>query len=693
MATDTVTGKSVAGARGGTAVAPSVVLVVIPDATTTAHLGTGAEVTATGAVEVAASYTLTVAAETDARSAGSDVSVGASIAVNVLLPTTTASTARSLAGSAVTVGATSNVSVTADAFASAKGNSPSGESADSEADGQVQNTAATQGKAGTLPSSNEQTSNASSTSSAESGQGSSGTGVAASIAFNWVDVTNSATVAANRSLIGSAGEVAVSALAHTDASAKAIGVAVDMSNSTNVGAGVGFNYLDVDNLATVGAGATLRGVGVRVEAVTPAGQSNDVVAWGLSSAGGAQSDTSVAGSAAVNVVLLTFEATIGSGSTIGSTAGLTVAASAPLGIQALALAGAFGTGTSVGASVAVDVAILSVGATVEDNVRIDVAGATAVTATSGIAPLDVFATDIPILGNVKVTSVAVGAAVSSGDVAVGGSVVVDVFTVDTRATLGANTVVNQGVAGGAGQTISIAASHTLDVRSGAGGLGGALGTAGVGAGIVVQVVTQTVRAGVGAGSRVSAGGDISITADSRESSGHRGLGRRGSRNGRGLGVHRRGRPDRGHRRPRAQHPGGTDQRPGRRQLTISASDDARDISLAAGGLAFGSSAGVGVSSVVLVKTTTVLAVVGSRPRRRPGAPGRTRRSRRGLHRADRPAVQAANLLLIAIAGGGAGTAGVAGSVTVNVTTHTTIAQLGAGTSVNWPRRAPSPGSP
>ena len=111
-----------------------------------------------------------------------------------------------------------------------------------------------------------------------------------------------------------------------------------------------------------------------------------MVAWGLSSAGGAQSDTSVAGSIAVNVALYTYEATIGTGATITSTGDLTIAASSPMGLQALALAGAFGTGTAVGASVAVDVVTLSVKATVGDDATINVTGAMSLTATSGHRP-------------------------------------------------------------------------------------------------------------------------------------------------------------------------------------------------------------------------------------------------------------------------------------------------------------------
>src|SRR5690606_11336184 len=88
---------------------------------------------------------------------------------------------------------------------------------------------------------------------------------------------------------------------------------------------------------------------------------------------------------------------------------------------------------------------------------------------------------------------------------------VEVISVITTASIGAHALINA-TFGGTGQTITIGANQTLDLRSGAGGLGGAMGTAGIGAGVVVQVVTQDVTALVGAGSTVRAGGNIAIGA-------------------------------------------------------------------------------------------------------------------------------------------------------------------------------------
>src|SRR5690606_18090835 len=124
-------------------------------------------------------------------------------------------------------------------------------------------------------------------------------------------------------------------------------------------------------------------------------------------------------------------------------------------------------------------------------------GTISLDADSSLDPMELFEDDIPLIGNVEITSLDLGGAVSgdSGGVAVGGSAVVDVLTFTTTARIGDGAQINQdGLTPGADQSLSITASDTTKLAGGAGGLGGTLGNAGVGIGIAVHVVTKDTRA-------------------------------------------------------------------------------------------------------------------------------------------------------------------------------------------------------
>ena len=388
----------------------------------------------------------------DAEAGGSDVSVGAAIAINVVITDTTARTLRSLSGDdGVAVRITSIALTAASAEAGAKGASESAENGNgnSDADGQAQNqvdgNTNTNGKA-SLPSSTEGTSQADSEAQGQSGNESKGTGVAASIAVNWLTenqaVDAGAYVANGRSLIASGGPVQVSATHHVDGEAKAIGYAI--SGSTNVGATLSLNKIEADARATVGNNVTLSGNSVTVSAETVTGEINEFKVWAVAAAGGTDSDTSVAASVGVNIVILNNEATIGNDATITADAGgITMNASTPMAMQNVAASGALGD-TAVGAAVAVNVFTISTLATIGDDADIDASGAISLNALSSLDPMDLFEEDIPVIGDLAVTSVAVGGAVSgsSGGVAVGGSVVVDVILTTTTARIGDRADIN-----------------------------------------------------------------------------------------------------------------------------------------------------------------------------------------------------------------------------------------------------------
>ncbi|MHB1242601.1 MAG: beta strand repeat-containing protein, partial [Gaiellaceae bacterium] len=670
LATDGILTETKAGSGGSVGVSPAVAITIAPSQTT-ASIGTSPTgISATGAISIQATYAASVNTKADAEAGGDDVAVGAAVAIAVFEPTTSASTERNLAGSSVAVESTSITSSAVETKAGASGNDSSSSDADSTAGSEVQDNPNSGGLTGALPSADSQTTSASSTSSSESGQSSGGVGVAASISVNVVISSNTATVAPGLTLAGATGDVSVRATNASDAMARAMGTSLKDSADANIGAAVSVNYADVENLATVGAGATVSaGAAIAVEAVTAAGQSNDFVAWGIAAAGGTSSDVSVAGSVGVNVITLVNRATTGGGGTWVAGGGMSVVATAPSKAQNLALAGALGD-TAVGAAVAVTVLSIEAAAAVGANETIAIGGNLTVNASATLDGVNVFdLLDAPealedFLGPVVIMSVAIGGAVSaSGDVAVGGSVVVDLITLDVEAAIGAGTDVT------AGGSVSVTAAATLDVLDGAGGLGvSPSGSAGIGAGVVVLIVDEDVRASVGDGASIDAGGDVTVSAaaidDILTFAASVGVSNTAGVSASIIVVVLDG--DGGDQTISATVGAGAAISSGG-DVEVAASDDA-EIALYAGGLAFGSSAGVGVSASILTRSTDVIAAIGAG----------------GVVAADDVSVtagQSEDVTLLAIGGGGASTAGVAGSATVGVFDSLTHASVGDGTDV------------
>src|SRR5215203_4846896 len=684
-----------AGSAGGVAVSPSVSIAIVKDETT-ARLGTGSATTVSGSATIAATSLLVSTLKSDGEAGGGDVAVGAAVGVNYIRPTTTAELARNLTATAVTVSATAAAASLVEANASAKGESDSGKDADSQSNDQVKNNPNSNGKTdGDLPKSKDSTDDASSTSSGESGQGSSGVGVAAAVAVNVVIVRTTATITGAITITGTTGAAVVRATNTTDAIAKAIGLAAQ-GGSVQIAAAVGFNWIDVENKATVGAGATVNAKGITVEAVKDAADASDLNSfqvWAFAGAGGTGSDANVAGSVGVNVIKFTTEASIGNGATlISNPGGITVRATNKIGLQTLPLAGAGGSGVGVGAAVGVNVLDpISTRAVVGANATLKATLAILVQADAELRPLDVFASDLPLIGNFTVTSIVLGGAASDGDAAIGGSVLVDVFVITTEAAIGDGAQINQGLAGGAAQDVSVVATDVTEVVNGAGGVGVTTGSAGIGAGVAVSVITKNVRAWIGVGSDVDAGGDVLVQATSTEEYLAIAMAAGVSADGAGIaasiivavlttGV--RAYIESSASSPTTVTAGGN--------VTASASDTADDISLAAGGLAFGNSAGVGISAAILVKATTVKAYVGiaDDPNTLPDEEtlGETQAVNATIGAAGSAgltvsATQTEDILLIAIGGGGGGTAGVAGSAAVDVVTQTTKGYVGNRTTV------------
>ena len=365
-----------------------------------------------------------------------------------------------------------------------------------------------------MPSSSDSTTKASGESGKDGGGGSSGVGVGAAVSVNVATTTNTVTLSHGAD-VAATGVVAISAVGFLGAASKAVGSAISVpssggqSQNVTVGAAIGLNVVSATNKATVGSGSKVSGNGISILAQTPAGRSNEIVAWGAS-AGGDTGDVGVAGSVAVNVIT-TFdtEAVAAAGSTLTSTGAITVKADTALDIQTLAAAGAFSEGASVGLAVAVGYATVTATATIGGTA--DAAGAITVEASAVLAPTKIALPFLSAADDPSATSIAVAGAASSGNAAIGASAIVNVFSISANASIGAGAQINQ-TTHGAGQSLTVDATTTLTVTSIAGALSLTTGSAGVGAGVDVEVLSTTTKAFIDAGANVNDGGAADIEA-------------------------------------------------------------------------------------------------------------------------------------------------------------------------------------
>ncbi len=673
---DTVTTEAKNGAKGEVGVGAAVA-VAISENHTTARIGTGGAIDlGGGASEISADhegiFLTTVASEAE----GSDAAVGASVGVVVITDSSTATLARSVdsATGDFTVEAKSKMSSTLDVNASAGGEDSESDNADSKSSGAANNSNVS-GNAGTqsTPSASGQTSSASGSASGESGGGSSGVGVAAAVAVNVIVHDNIAQVT-NGADIETTGEVKISAQAEVDGSAKALGTAVTLSDSNMIGAAVGVNVATVNNKALVTGASLIEGDGITVEAVTTGSAKNEFVVWGASAAGGT-GDVGVAGSVAVGVVTFTTEASAASAAQLVSTGALHITAENEMVYQTIAAGVGFSSGTSVGAAVAVTVITSNTDAFIAGDA--DAAGLMAISAKTTLAPPPTL--NLPDNSGIDDPSIAISSAAlagggSNGGVGIAGAADISILTVNTHAYIAGSAQINQdGSISGlpAVQSVSVDAESTLTMTNAAGALGISTDSTGVGAGLEVTILTKDTQAYVASGALLDAEGALTVDADSSEDiisiAANAGVGN-------SVGVAGSGTVQVLTTTTRAYVGGNV----GAGNISITA-DGHLDATMVAGSIgASAGSAGIGASASVLVHNDTVEAYIADNAVVVSG--GST-----GITIA---AASSEDLITLAVAGGGASTAGVAGSAVVNVLNEHTHASVGRSADLTVDNGAP-----
>ena len=435
-----------AASSGGTAIGGAVAF-SWSEHDTVARLGDGTNLKLSGDAGISASHSADLTTRVDSEASGKGAGIGVSVAIVVGLDDTAAVLGGKLESSAgkATVIAAHAVSSDVEAKGSAKG-AEGGDKKDEEgktteeaptADDETKKNTDFAGErsgsksAVSAPSANEQVGKgntdadgASSKNDSSGSKGGSGSNikVAAAVGVTYMESASRAEVE-DGAVIKASKAVEVKSTNETDASTKAIGLAMASSDAektegggdkggedtgggdtggkeggdtTAVAAGVGLNIVIVDSTARIG-NADVTGGGITVEAATPVGKSHDFTAWGIAGAGaqqsggGSGSSTAVAGGVAINVIDIETTATAATGADLRSSAGIDVTARSNAGIQAIGAAGAVSIGGSGGAGVGVGVVVNYLQNTTEASIGdadADAAGAIALVSDASINPLN-----------------------------------------------------------------------------------------------------------------------------------------------------------------------------------------------------------------------------------------------------------------------------------------------------------------
>ncbi len=654
-----------AGAASSIGIGAGVGLSIVRN-TSTARLGSGTALalgtTSTATATIRTTATSAVNTKAHATAVGSSVGIGASVGIADIDEISTATLARDLSlGGVLIVNSNATNNSIVDVKASAKGSSSNAPNADAEASKQRNQTPNTSPNV-TLPNLSSLMSSASGKSNSNSSVGSSSLGIVASLGVNIHDSINKATIESSAD-VTTLGSVIVSAVGHFDATTKATGSAVTLSEANNIGAGAALTFAGEQNRSDVSSGSTIRGGSITVESVEPAGQTNDFVTWGAA-AGGGRSDIGIAGSLAINSITNEYTATANATSQLKSTGNLTLRAESLVNPQTVAAGGGFSSSVAAGAAVAIGNITSTTLASLGGNA--DAANAMIISAKSTLGTTKA---DLPLLTTAQdptLTSMAVAGGVSSGNVGVAGAVVVSDYSLTTQATVAPGLQLNKDVSiiGSSSQSLDVRAEDITTLTSFAGSLGVSFGAAGVGAGLDLGLVRKDTRAVIGAGANVAAKGNISVVSINTDN-----YGSLSANAGIGTSVGIAGSAtvyivDSGSRAfldstvavPINVNSTGS--------VSISATGAFTMTGIGAS-IGFGGTAGVGAGNFTLAHTDNVLAYVGDGAKVAAGGSGLSIN-----------ATSTEDLVGVSSAAAGGLSAGVAGSATVIDLTETTSASIG-----------------
>ncbi|OJX15880.1 MAG: hypothetical protein BGO82_13335 [Devosia sp. 67-54] len=404
----TAEAEAEAGAEGGISLTPALGLSLINNSTT-AQLGTGGTLVATGKVDLSAIQQADTTTKASGKAVGSKAAIGAALALAIVNDQVVATTNRS-----ITTTGTGNVDFLAmgasfsslEAEASATGGEESkddgsapadDQDVDGKVDAQFTDAEGKQTKGG-VGDSTQKDKTASDVGDKDGRSASTSEGkvsVAAAVGVNVQTASVSATVPDTR-VITAGGTLTLGTAANTDGSVTANGSAVGedgaAQSKVGIGVGVAVNKIAASNIAQLGAAAHTLG-GLRIEATktdiaaklanpTSTAMHTDAILASATSGAGA-SKVGIAGSLALNLIDSESTARIADGSTVtitGSKAvNLSAAGAGMVTATAAPTENGGASGDSVGVGVSAAINIVANRSTAELAKDSDLTGADAVT--------------------------------------------------------------------------------------------------------------------------------------------------------------------------------------------------------------------------------------------------------------------------------------------------------------------------
>ncbi len=430
--------------------------------TAIAHISGSAKVSAAGSLSVTATNTTNATADADGTVAGPTAS-GGTVAISLVNTATEAYIDGSAAasGSTVTISSTSNTTATT--------------TAKSTPLGATQNDPSTQTDLTTY--------------NADTSDGA--VGIVGAVAVTDLTRDTEAYIASTGQITGTSA-INIDSSSSTNDSTTADGSAT--IGTTGVGVAVAIDLAHATNEASIQADANLSAPVITVQALTPG--SNSFGAQATSGPGG--TNVGVAGAVAINLVFNTSDAAITAGNTLAVSSGDDVTLNAQNTITETASAlpftgGSMGSQVGVGASLALNIATNTAQADLENTAQLTGAQDLTLSASSS---------------DTMTTTSTAGAASKSG-VAVSPAVAISISSNTTTAQVGSGSPLTLGGA------LSATATHTGSTASTAGGTAAGLSAA-VGASVAMTIATDQTTATTA--SNVAAAGNISFVATASSSS-------------------------------------------------------------------------------------------------------------------------------------------------------------------------------